>query len=370
MIEKELDNLLRDKLSGYEEAAPDIWEGISSGLASRRRWRVVRRVSYGAVAAAACLLAGLFLFNDSAEAPVVETLVAEAPVAPESPAPIAQQIKKFTGVVAKAEPVVRPSEALAVAEEVVAEAEAEAVAEEAQPEQPAPQQPSKPATQEYYSSDDFWFEDDETPSKTHTSQISINTNFSAASSNGSFVSSGPSFAGGTDGSTAVSIEIVEQPHYYMPLSFGLQYKFHLGGDFFMSAGVNYTYLATRFDALIDKMYYTNVYHHQHYIGIPVTFSYTFTNSDKWGFYVNAGGTAEKGLFQKYVYDDNVLSDKIEGFQFSAMAGVGIEYWMTPTWGIYLDPSLAYYFYGAKQPLSIRTQQHLQFRTELGFRFRL
>ena len=374
MTDNELDKLLSDKLLGYQEAAPDVWGGISSGLDSRRRWRVVRRVSYAAVAAAACLLAGLFLFDSSSEvsSPSVEAPVRIAAVSePVAVEPIAQQIRKFAGagVVAKAEPVREPvTEPVTepVAETVAVAASAEEVAEEPVSEQPAAQ----PSVSDISAVPDenFWYEDRRS-SQAHTSQISILTNLSSVSSTGAEAASGPRFAGGSDGSAAVSIESVGEIHYNLPLSFGVQYKAHLGGDFYLSAGVNYTFLSSRFDALVNKESFQNVRSQQHYIGIPLTFSYNFVESGNWNFYANAGGAVEKGLRQKYFYGDKVISDSIDGFQFSAMAGLGVEYWITPFWGIYLDPSLAYYFKGS-QPVSIRTQQPLQFRFELGFRFGL
>jgi len=50
-------------------------------------------------------------------------------------------------------------------------------------------------------------------------------------------------------------------------------------------------------------------------------------------------------------------------------GLGAEYWFVKHVGIAFKPSVAYYF-DNNQPLSIRTQQPIQFNLELGLRFRM
>ena len=82
-----------------------------------------------------------------------------------------------------------------------------------------------------------------------------------------------------------------------------------------------------------------------------------------------GGAAEKCIAQRYVYGSNTLREKVGGLQWSAQAGLGAEYWFAQRAGIYFDPSLVYYFDNS-QPLSIRTQQPLQARFEVGLRFKL
>ena len=108
MERNEFDKLLRDRLEGVSLPAPDVWEGISAGLARRHRRVILRRFATGAVAAAAGLAAALLVFRGpqpgrQAEAPV-RFAHAVQPVAPQEPsaapvrdiAPIAEQIAAFT----------------------------------------------------------------------------------------------------------------------------------------------------------------------------------------------------------------------------------------------------------------------------------
>ena len=48
----------------------------------------------------------------------------------------------------------------------------------------------------------------------------------------------------------------------------------------------------------------------------------------------------------------------------------MEFIIARTFGIYVDPSLRYYFPDARQPRSIRTAQPLMFGLELGVRIHL
>lgn len=389
MTDNELDRIFKEKLSSYEEPAPDVWEGIAAGLASRRRWAIVRRVGYSAIAVAASVAAGLFLFRNEPDAvtalpstevvtEIVTENVAEPQVA-EDVLPMEEQIKKFV-----------PKRSVAVA----APAGEAIVPEESANEQPsAPVRNESPVAKEAdrqtgeqtgertddetarNSSDiagdnlpaGFW--DEEETRSTHTSQISILSNLSPFTASGNiFGGDYLSYAGGTNGQQPKhSIQVDDDVRFYMPLTFGLQFKTGITDRFYVGAGLSYTYLVSKFDALIYKVSYSGVHNQQHYIGVPVKFYYNFAGSGSWNVYASLGGAVEKCVGNRYIYGSNTLSQKVSGVQFSANAGVGIEYWFTPGFGIYFDPSLAYYFKG-NQPLNIWTQQPLQAKLELGFRF--
>ena len=88
-------------------------------------------------------------------------------------------------------------------------------------------------------------------------------------------------------------------------------------------------------------------------------------------YAYAGGTVEKCVADNY----NVLStsirhtERVPGIQLSANAGIGVEFMLGKHLGLYIDPSVRYYF-DCDQPKSIRTVQPLMLGFEMGFRARL
>ena len=91
-------------------------------------------------------------------------------------------------------------------------------------------------------------------------------------------------------------------------------------------------------------------------------------------YANAGAAIEKGVKASYritSYDGTSFtsSAKMDGFQYSANAGFGLEYRFSQPYGVYLEPN-AVYFFDSKVPASIRTDQPLQLRAEIGFRIHL
>ena len=106
--------------------------------------------------------------------------------------------------------------------------------------------------------------------------------------------------------------------------------------------------------------------------IPLSIYFNIVQSKRVAFYVQAGGAVERSVSDQYRMteaNNNVITHRepAKGVQLSVSAGIGIEYWFTDFIGIYLDPTLRYYFdnYQAK---SIRTDQPLQTGFELGMRF--
>ena len=218
---------------------------------------------------------------------------------------------------------------------------------------------------------DFWRED--TPdSRTHTSQISILSNLTTVASDDDLIyKAAPMHSSSQTGNRAASaVEPVSgSPKFFSPLSLGLQLTLPLTDRFSVSSGLTYTYLVSQYDMLVDKVRYDGAYNQLHYLGIPVSLSCHFVQTPSFGFYASAGGAVEKCIAQRYVFASNTLREKVGGLQWSARAGLGVEYWFVPRMGLYFDPSLVYYFDNS-QPLSIRTQQPLQARFEVGLRFKL
>jgi len=172
-----------------------------------------------------------------------------------------------------------------------------------------------------------------------------------------------------------------QTTYGIPLSLGAGVKFMFNERWALGVGLNYTLLTNRFsgkyikvheDGTEDNPVYADIRNFQHYIGIPVNAYYNIVNQDFINFYAYAGGTVEKGLQNKYeVLVTPVIThkEKIKGLQLSLNAGIGVEFLLGKHLGLYIDPSLRYYFYNG-QPKSIRSAQPLMLGFEMGLRFNL
>jgi len=166
----------------------------------------------------------------------------------------------------------------------------------------------------------------------------------------------------------------------LPVSVGAGVKFEFTPRWSLGVGLNYTYLSRTFDGtythvneagIIDNAVTSDIRNSQHYIGIPVNAYFNIVNSKHVNFYAYAGGTVEKCLMDKYLVlsDSIVHREKVKGVQASANVGIGAEFMLGEHIGLYLDPSLRYYF-DCGQPKSIRTMQPLMLGLELGLRFRL
>lgn len=400
MTDNEFDRIIKDRLEGYSEEAPDVWAAIQKRGASRRRWRVVRRTAAATAAAAACLAAGLFLFRDGeprtggpspvaqAEAPVIESSQPEVISMEEQVSALAGR-----GVTAlAAEPVRKPAAAFTPAEPVKpAEQTAEVPAEDAPqtelltaeqpatPVQESAESPAAPAEDHLLTSEDipesFWNEEE--PGKSflseHTSQISILSNISSVAHEGTFIyENGPMHSSsqlGLPQANGAVLPMDNAPKFFAPVALGLQFKAGLTDRLSVGAGVSYSYLVSQYDALVNMERFEGLYSQLHYVGVPVNLYWNFVNTGSLGVYVSAGAAAEKCVSQRYVFGSRTLHEKVAGLQYSVSAGLGVEYWFVPRLGIYVDPAIVYYFDNS-QPLSVRTQQPIQARFEAGFRFKL
>lgn len=166
--------------------------------------------------------------------------------------------------------------------------------------------------------------------------------------------------------------------YSLPLSFGVGARIDLTPKWSVGVGVNYTLLTRKFegdylrveDGNILEYTQSDIRNSQHYIGIPVNAYYNIISKDWINFYTYAGGAVEKCVMNKFqiLESKSVLKEKVQGVQWSANLGIGVEFMLGKHVGLFVDPSARYYF-NCSQPKSIRTAQPLMFGVELGLRTR-
>ena len=166
--------------------------------------------------------------------------------------------------------------------------------------------------------------------------------------------------------------------YGVPVTVGAGVKMHFAPKWAVSAGLDYTLMWRTFKGSFTstdsrQFYSDNIKHSVRYVGLPVNLYHDIVSADVVNMYAFAGGTMEKGLEDKYVIPGpsgtQTWKQDIPGFQWSAAAGLGVQFKLWNHMGLYADPGLRYYF-DCNQPKSIRTQQPLMFSLELGLRFDL
>ena len=155
----------------------------------------------------------------------------------------------------------------------------------------------------------------------------------------------------------------------IPFSVGLGVRFHLTPRLSLGTGLDYSLLTRTFTGSYGDVS-GSVSHTMHYIGIPLRLYYDIVSANRIDFYVYGGGEAEycvSNQYRLFANPDIVRSYPVAGPQFSAGAGLGVEFKLTRQIGIYFDPGVNYYFPG-NQPKSIRTEKPFLLNFDAGVRF--
>ena len=147
---------------------------------------------------------------------------------------------------------------------------------------------------------------------------------------------------------------VEAKHR-LPVTLGLSVNYQLNARLALLTGINYTYLYSEFSTLL----YPNIYREQklHYLGVPVGLSWLFWKTSGFSFYLSGSAMLQKCLNEK-------------PWQWSVNASVGAEYAITPLLGIFLQPSLGYYFHDGTSFEHYYKEHPLAPSIEFGLRLHL
>ena len=167
-------------------------------------------------------------------------------------------------------------------------------------------------------------------------------------------------------------------HYGIPVSFGLGFRYRFAPKFSVGTGLVYTGLNRSFSGRyieIDggkevRSFAGDIVNAQHYLGVPLNLFWHMADTRDLRCYAFMGGMVERCLSDSYRIpsaDNFVWSKSPKGVQLSASLGLGVEFGLTDHLGIYIDPSLHYWF-NCHQSKSIRTQQPLMMGLEAGIRF--
>ena len=416
---------LKRMLQDAEEAVPSrIWDAVSEELDRRDRRKVVvlrwRRAAIG-VAAAAAVLSGIFVFlgRDTAGKPDL-TAESVTPVQQEVPTPaqadaipdIEEQIAAAGAALAdvpgrpvrSAATTTVPTEiAPAPAAPVVEEAEPEATVEESVPEiaveEEAVSEPEAVTAQQVETpvarpsvpdrrpavtgtlDDPFaWPEDDEEEDSGRMPSFFLSGNAMTNDFTGTDIRQMRIPAAGIKKRTGV--EEKGSSTFDIPVTFGVGVRFDLSDRWALGTGINWSKLTRTFNGVytevngsgdITRNINSEIVNDLHYIGVPVNLYFNIFDSRNLRFYAWGGGTAEKGVTNRFRIQsdsgDIFYKESVNGLQWSAGAGLGLEFLLGEHFGLYLDPSARYYF-DCGQPVSIRTKRPFMMNYEIGVRFNL
>lgn len=420
MTDRQFDDKIREMLAEPQEHLPaGLWDGIEARLdavgTGRRKAAVVpwRRVVAGVTSAAAAVallfVCGYhFLLKPTPEADTlaenaafdvvapsegnsaVQLALAEVPEAPKrktydsalpTPAAADESIKAMPESVEVTENLPEPVEVTENLPEPVAVAEDDVVKTEDGDlfdvdSVPAPECEIKVDNSDI---DEAYGKEDE--ERKRLNRLPLELSVGGNSFGGPQKSSGPRkmfVRGNRDSFTGRNfVEGTNSDSYSLPLSFGVGLRYRITNWFGVGIGVNYTLLGKK----VSGVYYDeksgphsiDMKNSQHYIGIPLDVYFSMFRTPRWDVYASLGGSVEKCVLNSYsgmLEGENVShKPKVGGVQTSLKAGFGLEFSPVDFLGIYIDPSVRYYF-NNDQPRSIRTAQPLAFGVEAGLRFRL
>ncbi len=176
-------------------------------------------------------------------------------------------------------------------------------------------------------------------------------------------------------STSPQITPLSESSYSLPLNFAFSFTYKVTDRFYLGTGITYTYLHSKYDGIMDGTRF-RIKQGIHFVGLPINAYYSVINRDRWNFYVNGGGTVEKGVRVNYTMETATgqtrsVSTHVKGLQYSLNTGMGVEYKLDEQgmFGLYAEPRATYYF-DSKIPKSIRTDQPFQFEVQFGVRLHI
>lgn len=343
------DQDIRDILYNAEEpVSPGVWSAVAAGLDAKKR--IVPAWMWGAMAfaAAAAVAVGVFLWRPN-----------DIRLEEYSPAsPLAAQLQNSLpgGIVMPTEvssaPVRKAAAPIASREEATLEAVPTATINPV-PLQKLSSRLAMPPHSSYVAQvdDNYLLNElawEEKPLPGRDISLTAAGNFQA-SSKAPFLSRRGAAA------AAVAQEGVYNPAPEsdkpgFPFSVGLGVKWNFAPRWAIGTGVNYTNLSRAFtaDYADDGFVLTQVPvdNMQHWIGVPVNFYFDVVRSPRWRLHVLAGGEMDYLLANNFTIHGNKpipWQKKDTSFQWSAGVGAGAEYMITPRLGIYLNPTVRYYF---------------------------
>ena len=162
--------------------------------------------------------------------------------------------------------------------------------------------------------------------------------------------------------------------YGVPFSLGIGVRKYVSPRFSVGLGVDYSRLTRTFSGKYmesgEVREAGTVFHALQYVGLPLDLYYDVVSSDRIKFYLHAGGEAEYCLSNKYTLFaslDISVTEPVQKLQYSVGAGLGVEFVLSRRIGIFVDPSVKYYF-PCDQPKSVRTERPLLVNFDAGLRF--
>ena len=170
-------------------------------------------------------------------------------------------------------------------------------------------------------------------------------------------------------------QIVRKTHHSLPLTYSLSLRYQASKRIGLESGLQCTRLNSLFQTgeginRIDEKQRID------YLGVPLKVSYRIWSGKHVGIYTSAGVTLEIPV-KSTVTTDYILNNQPElrdthhldvPLQWSTGIGIGVQYNITPTIGIFTEPGVQYYIPDGSGFETYRTQHPFTITIPAGLRF--
>lgn len=176
-----------------------------------------------------------------------------------------------------------------------------------------------------------------------------------------------------DISSGHSKEVLEKSYHHIPITLSLSLRKNINEYWGIETGIQYTYLRSDFTVIGDS-YLENIQKIS-YVGIPIKGSFNVWKLRRFSLYTSAGMTLDipvRATSEELTSENGqIISQKKSNLyphlQWSADFGIGIQYHITPSIGIYAEPNLRYYFNNGNKLNTIRTTKPFNMTLPIGIR---
>ena len=152
------------------------------------------------------------------------------------------------------------------------------------------------------------------------------------------------------GTEGMNGDIDTVAHHRLPITVALNGRYSPGARWWLDGGLRYTLLSS--EMRVGNSYlYMEQQQRVRYLGISLGVGYEFWRSSHWGLYATSSVVCEFPLRStsetSYWKGDRMIdAENVRLYphvQWSIGAGLGMQYNITPTIGLFVEPSLQYYF---------------------------
>lgn len=159
----------------------------------------------------------------------------------------------------------------------------------------------------------------------------------------------------------------ETMKHNMPVSFGATVSYALNDRLALTSGLVYTLATSSFEhgtssnASKDEQTL-------HYVGIPLTASYTIWSNSWLKTYVNAGGQADFNVSAKVETEGHTTDIDKDRAQLSVGAAAGVQLNVIKQMGVYVEPGMRYYFDNGSNVQTVFKEHPCNFSLQMGLRW--